>query len=130
MPEISKKKFSKLVYVITSCGNDPPILEVITLQRQNSEVAMLKQHQAELIIEVRDDGRTEVVKNRFGQTGQVRADSPPANVEEIQEDLKKFLGLAPYNDMSNHCWGDTYFGHALERRYGRPIKELRSIAGL
>lgn len=46
------------------------------------------------------------------------------------EDLKKFLGLAPYNTPSNISCGDGYFKMAIEKKYGDTIENLCKKAGL
>lgn len=42
---------------------------------------------------------------------------------EFEEDMKKFLGLPPFNGPSNICMNDPYFARELEEKYGRPIAE-------
>jgi hypothetical protein len=46
------------------------------------------------------------------------------------EDLKKFLGLAPYNGPENFLRGDGYFKLSIEKKYGDKIENLRKKAGL
>lgn len=46
------------------------------------------------------------------------------------DDLKKLLGLSPYDTMDNPCYGDGYFAKSLEERYGVTIDELKKETGL
>ncbi len=46
------------------------------------------------------------------------------------DDLKKLLGLSPYDTMDNPCYGDGYFAKSLEERYGMPIRQLRKETGV
>lgn len=42
---------------------------------------------------------------------------PPDEADFI-DDMKKLLGLAPYNSPANICWNDNYFYRYLISHYG------------
>jgi prepilin-type processing-associated H-X9-DG protein len=51
-------------------------------------------------------------------------------MSNLENDVRKYLGLAPHNTMSNICYGDGHFLMSLYKRYGQlavmnKIKELR-----
>lgn len=45
-------------------------------------------------------------------------------------DLKKLFGLAPYNTLSNHCHGDSYFSASLVSKYDMSIDKLCKLTGV
>lgn len=50
-------------------------------------------------------------------------------ISACTEDVKKFLGIAPYNTYTNICAGDPYFYKDLLRKYGdaEVTKTIRSL---
>jgi len=38
--------------------------------------------------------------------------------KQLEDDVKKLLGLPPYNHPSNYCWNDNYYAHSLNSKYG------------
>lgn len=51
-------------------------------------------------------------------------------MSNLENDVRKYLGLPPYNTMSNICYGDGHFLMSLYKTYGKlavmnKIKELR-----
>jgi hypothetical protein len=131
MTNLVQKKATRLAFVITRAvgpEGDDYVLDVIPLYRPTSELAMQREHQAEFIFVVNtENGETRCTKNRYGTTGTVTREAAPMNLAELTDEIKRLLGLGEYNSPSNPCWGDTYYGASLERKYGRPIAELRKI---
>lgn len=39
-------------------------------------------------------------------------------LDELREQVKKLLGIPPYNEPSNICWNDNYFAKSLRVEYG------------
>lgn len=37
---------------------------------------------------------------------------------QLEDDVKKLLGLPPYNSPSNFCWNDNYYARSLQEKYG------------
>jgi len=54
---------------------------------------------------------------------------PFLNVTRARDMLAMLDGKAPYNTMSNICWGDAYFGMSIEREFGMTIEDLRKKVG-
>ena len=51
-------------------------------------------------------------------------------MSDLENDVRKYLGLIPHNTMSNICYNDGHFLMSLYKRYGQlavmnKIKELR-----
>lgn len=65
-----------------------------------------------------------------GRYGKVRFKLTAAKEEALREDLKKLLGLEPYNTPSNTSLRDSYFASSIENRYGATISDLRKLVGL
>lgn len=51
------------------------------------------------------------------------------DITKLKDDLKRLDGKPPYDGPENICRNDAYFAKAMEREYGKPLKELRKIAG-
>jgi len=52
-------------------------------------------------------------------------------LSRLKSDLRKLNGLPPYNDMSNICWGDSYFNKSIRSRYSKSeIKQAEKELGL
>lgn len=130
----------KRYFVVTQDydGKDPDKFKAELIERytENSGIyalpSMKTAQMASLIVEILPDGRTNVIKNRWGDQGRVVAEErePKIDRTELVEDLKQLLGLPPFNEPSNINWGDAYFGKSLERKYGRNIPQLRKMVGL
>jgi hypothetical protein len=50
--------------------------------------------------------------------------------EKARDELRKFLGLPPYNTPANPDVHDAYFSHAIEVRYGMSINELMDLVNI
>jgi hypothetical protein len=42
----------------------------------------------------------------------------PLLTDEVLDDVRKAMGLAPHNTPSNICWNDSYYWNSLEDKYG------------
>ena len=51
------------------------------------------------------------------------------SLNRLRDELKRLLGLHPYDGPQNIQMGDTYFALTLTKKYGRTIEELRKLAG-
>lgn len=40
------------------------------------------------------------------------------HMNNLEDDVKKLLGMFPYNDSANSCWNDAYFAQSLRVKYG------------
>lgn len=49
---------------------------------------------------------------------------------DIHTDLKKLLGIPPFNTPNNICWNDPYFRVYLERYYNKTIEQMRKETGI
>jgi hypothetical protein len=49
---------------------------------------------------------------------------------ELEGQIRRLLGLPPYDQPSNICWEDAYYAKSLEQKYGKTIDELRRWVGL
>ena len=38
--------------------------------------------------------------------------------QELEQDVRKLLGLEPFNSPANFCWNDNYYAHSLNCKYG------------
>lgn len=52
----------------------------------------------------------------------------PSEITELQQDLDMLDGKPPYAGPENHARNDLYFATSLERKYGRPLEDLRRMA--
>lgn len=50
--------------------------------------------------------------------------------DDLEHDLKMFLGLPPFNTPSNFCYLDGYFALSIEKKYGKKIAQLKAEVGL
>lgn len=46
-------------------------------------------------------------------------------IRKARDELKMLMGLPPYNNWSNICYGDGYFAQSLVQKYGMSIQELK-----
>lgn len=44
-------------------------------------------------------------------------------MSEIERDCRKLLGLQPFNDFTNLCYGDGIFYESICRKYGKKSVE-------
>lgn len=49
---------------------------------------------------------------------------------QLEDDVRKLLGLEPYNHPGNICWNDNYFAKALNDKYGEiaVTKEIKRLS--
>lgn len=51
------------------------------------------------------------------------------NEKELENDVKKLLGLKPFDNPTNFCWNDNYYAKSLNDKYGSEVveKEIKRL---
>jgi hypothetical protein len=81
-------------------------------------------------IHILKKGRQDLIRKRVAEATTPKEKwlaMPPERRDEARKDVKKFMGIAPYNNWSNIVAGDGIFASSIRNRYGLSAEEIYDI---